>query len=173
MSIWQLSSRSLLAWAAAFAIIEPVSYFVIPATSSSKAVADYYNIKKTSVPKVVFGDFMYSTFLYMVTLGVLEFVFPNTAVTWITGFLVFMIVQWIGDLSWFAIITYLLPDRWVNEYVNFFRRYGGEISLFAPLGDSLYGLVWFALAAYLMSAAPTAQIAAISLFLFGCLVLSN
>jgi len=172
MSVWQFTSKNLLAWTAAFAMMEPVSYFVIPALSRSKTVAEYYDPSRTSVAMVTFGDYIYSTFLYMAALTIIPIIWTRTPPTFIIGFAVFLIIQWIGDFSWYGLLQ-VWPERWSGKYIDFFRRYTNDVSVSAPIGDSLYGLAWFTLTWLCMTyVPPSLQIGAISLFMFGCLVLS-
>jgi len=172
MSVWQLTPQSLLAWTASFAVMEPISYFVIPALSRSKTVAEYYDPSRTSVAMVTFGDYIYSTFLYMAALTIIPIFWTRTPPTFIIGFAVFLIIQWIGDFSWYGLLQ-VWPERWSGKYIDFFRRYTNDVSVSAPIGDSLYGLAWFTLTwLCMMYVSPSLQIGAISLFMFGCLVLS-
>lgn len=174
MNIFEFGWQSLLAWTAAYCILEPISYHVIPAFSGSKTVAEYYDIRKTPVAMVVFGDYIYSTFLLLVTQGIIPLVLGTSAslsvLTWIMCFAIFVAVQWVGDLSFYTIVSQL-PKT--GKYIDFFQRYGKEVGLSAPFGDSVYGLCWFLLTQGVAMGAPyLSQVTAIVLFIFGTLVLS-
>ena len=170
--IFQFSPQSLLAWTAAYAILEPASFYIIPAIVKGKTTQEYYS--KFPFAILAFGDFIYSTFLFLVAQQVIALIFkttpPKSAVQWLLRFLTFVAVQWTGDLSYFAIISQLKPT---TKYIDFFQRYGKEATLGAPIGDTIYGLAWFILAQLALSYAPLwSQITAITLFLFGTLVVS-
>jgi hypothetical protein len=108
----------------------------------------------------------------MAALTIIPLAWTRILPTFIVGFAVFLVIQWIGDLSWYGLLQ-LWPPRWSGKYIDFFRRYTSDVSISAPIGDSLYGLVWFTLTWLCMTYVPQSlQIGAISLFMFGCLVLS-
>ena len=172
VDIFQFSAQSLLAWTAAYAVLEPASFYIIPAIVKGKTTQEYYS--KFPFAILAFGDFIYSTFLFLVSQQVIGLVFkqvsPKTVIEWLQRFLTFVAVQWTGDLSYFALISQLKPT---TKYIDFFQRYGKEATLGAPIGDSVYGLAWFILAQLALSYAPLwSQITAITLFLFGTLVVS-
>ena len=170
--IFQFSAQSLLAWTASYAILEPASFYIIPMVSKGKTTQEYYS--KFPFAILAFGDFIYSTFLFLVSQQVIGVIFkqvsPKTVIEWLQRFLTFVAVQWTGDLSYFALISQLKPT---TKYIDFFQRYGKEATLGAPIGDSIYGLAWFILAQLTLTFSPIwLQTTAISLFLFGTLVVS-
>jgi len=174
MNIFAFGWQSLLAWTAAYCILEPISYYVIPAYSRSKTVAEYYDIRRTPVAMVVFGDYIYSTFLFLVAQAVIAATVGTPALLsvgmWLVCFGIFTAIQWCGDLGFYAIVS-RLPKT--GKYIDFFQRYGKEVGLSAPFGDSVYGLCWFLLTQMVAMSAPYwSQVAAIVLFMFGTLVLS-
>jgi hypothetical protein len=112
--------------------------------------------------------------LFLISQQVISLIFkqaaPKTVIQWLLRFITFVGVQWTGDLSYYAFISQLKPT---TKYIDFFQRYGKEATLGAPIGDSVYGLAWFILAQLTLSYAPLwLQITAITLFLFGTLVVS-
>jgi len=172
MDIFQFSPQSLIAWMAAYAVLEPISFYVIPKVSKGQTTQEYYS--KFPFAIVAFGDFIYSTFLLLIAQQVIALVFkqtpPKSVVQWLLRFAIFVAVQWTGDLSYFSIISRLKPT---TKYIDFFQRYGKDASLGAPIGDTVYGLAWFILASLALAYAPLwSQITAITLFLFGTLVVS-
>jgi len=172
MDIFQFSPQSLIAWMAAYAVLEPISFYVIPKVSKGQTTQEYYS--KFPFAIVAFGDFIYSTFLLLIAQQVIALVFkqtpPKSVVQWLLRFAIFVAVQWTGDLSYFSIISRLKPT---TKYIDFFPRYGKDASLGAPIGDTVYGLAWFILASLALAYAPLwSQITAITLFLFGTLVVS-
>lgn len=174
MNIFKFGWQSLLAWTAAYCILEPASYHVIPALSGSKTVAEYYNIRKTPVALVVFGDYIYSTFLFLLSQPIIAQIVGTPAslsvMSWLLCFAIFTAVQWCGDLTFYAIVS-SLPKT--GKYIDFFQRYGKEVSIWAPIADSIYGICWFLLTQGVAMSAPYwLQVTAIALFMFGTLVLS-
>ena len=176
--IFTFSGQSLLAWTAAYAILEPASFILIPKISKAQTTQEYYT--KFPIPIVVFGDFIYSTFLFLIAQQVITILFkgpldskgglsPNTILQWSLRFLTFVGVQWTGDLSFFTLISNL---KYKNRYIDFFQRYGKDVTLGAPIGDSIYGLAWFILAQLMLYVPVWLQTTLITLFLFGTLVVS-
>jgi hypothetical protein len=173
MDIFTFSGQSLLAWTAAYAILEPASFILIPKISKAQTTQEYY--KQFPIPIVVFGDFIYSTFLFLIAQQVIGLLFnglpPKTILQWSLRFLTFVAVQWTGDISFFTFLTNLKPQQ-TNKYINFFQRYGKDVNLGAPIGDSIYGLAWFILAQFMLLAPIWLQTTLITAFLFGTLVVS-
>ncbi len=171
-SIFQFSSSSLLAWTAAYAIWEPISYFVIRALSGAKTVGEYYDPNRMPIPIVFFGDYIYSTFILLIAQQVIGWAGPTLLrpTGWIHALLLFLGIQWVSDFSFYQLISRVPP---VTRYIDFFQRYTKEVGVSAILGDSAYGVVWIALSQALASYVPAwLQITAITLFLFGTLVVS-
>jgi hypothetical protein len=112
--------------------------------------------------------------LFLVAQQVITLIFkqapPKSIVQWLLRFATFTAVQWTGDLSYFALISQLKPT---TKYIDFFQRYGKDANLGAPIGDSVYGLAWFILSQLALTYAPIwLQVTAITLFLFGTLVVT-
>lgn len=173
-NIFQFNSTSLLAWIAAYSIYEPITYFVIPAILKSKTVQEYYNYKKIPFAIVAFGDFIYSTFLLLVAQQVIKHTIgaPSniSLATWILSFLLFVGVQWVGDVSFFSFIQRIPP---ITKYIDFFQRYTKEVGIGAAIADSIYGIFWFILTQLMASYAPVwLQTTFITLFMFATLVVS-
>ena len=170
--IFHFSYRNLLAWIAAYTVLEPASFYIIPKVSKGLTTQEYYS--KFPFAVVAFGDFIYSTFLLLIAQQVIALVFkgaaPTSVIQWLQRFAIFILVQWTGDISYFNIISKLKPT---TKYIDFFQRYGKEATLGAPIGDTIYGLAWFTLAQLTLNYAPLwLQTAAIVLFMFGTLVVS-
>jgi hypothetical protein len=174
LNIFQFNLENLYAWTAAYTILEPLSYYLIPAFSKSKTVQEYYDSTKTPVFVVVFGDYIYSTFLLLLSMIVNPILWGNTdtinILGWIQRFFTFVVVQWIGDISFYNIVRNL---EFHTKYIDFFTRYGKEVSLGAPIGDSIYGFIWFTLTQFIATSVPNVvKTILISLFLFGTLIMT-
>lgn len=175
-NIWKFSTQSLLSWSAAYAVWEPISYLVIPKLFRASTTQEYYNPRKFSFATVAAGDFLYSTMLFLVAQQVISYAFGAGAITntweWSKRLLTFLGVQWVGDLSFYGLVK-SLPDSLTPRYLDFFKRYGAQVGLGAPIGDSLYGVVWFLATQFMASQVPMwLQIFLIVTFLFFTLVVS-
>ena len=167
-SIFQFSPASLLGWSAAYAIWEPISYFLIRALSEARTVGEYYDPKRIPVAVVFFGDFIYSTFILLVS----QALGAGVGARGLAANLgVFLGTQWTSDYMWYLLVSAL--PKGTSRYVDFFQRYTREVGVGALVGDSLYGLVWLALSQTMISFVPSwAQLATVVLFMFGTLVVS-
>ena len=172
--IWSFSSKALMSWMAAYAVWEPISYKVFPALFKAATTQEYYNPRKFSFGVVAAGDFLYSTLILLVAQQVIAYVFKSEGAKdmfeWAKRLLVFLGVQWVSDLSFYGFVK-SLPDAWTPRYLDFFKRYGAQVGLGAPIGDSLYGIVWLSLTQWMATHVPDwIQLFLIVAFLFMTLV---
>lgn len=175
-NIWNFSGKSLLSWASAYAVWEPFSYILFPMLFKAKTTQEYYNPKKFSFATVAAGDFLYSTILFLVAQNVIGNFFGTSPITsiweWSKRLLTFIGIQWIGDLSFYGLVK-SLPERLTPKYLDFFKRYGADVGIGAPIGDSLYGIVWLSLTQIMASYVPIwIQLTLIVTFLFLTLIVS-
>jgi hypothetical protein len=168
-SIFQFSGPALLAWTAAYALWEPISYFLIQALSSARTVGEYYDPARMPVSVVFFGDYIYSTFILLIAQQVIGATVGFSS--WLAGLGVFLGIQWISDFLFYLFVSGL--PRGTSRYVDFFQRYTREVGVGALVGDSLYGVVWLGLSQAALTGVPAwGQLVAIVLLLFGTLMVS-
>ncbi len=175
-NIFQFSIANLIAWTSAYALWEPVSYFLFPAIFKATTTQEYYNPKKFPFGIVAFGDYIYSTILWIIAVVLIPTIFgtraPETWIEWGKRLTVFLGVQWAGDLTFYGLITQL-KKVYSNTYIDFFARYGKQVGIGAPIGDSLYGIIWFLVTQFVASNFSQWMMAlSISLFLFGTFLFS-
>jgi hypothetical protein len=175
-NIWEFSIKSLSSWSAAYAIWEPISYILFPIMFKAGTVREYYNRSKFSFATVAAGDFLYSTVIFLVAQQVIGGIFGGGAAAnlmeWSKRLLTFIGVQWISDLSFYGLVK-SLPASLTPRYLDFFKRYGAEVGVGAPIGDTLYGIVWLSLTQIVATYVPNwIQLALIVAFLFFTLIVS-
>jgi hypothetical protein len=175
-NIFQFSGTNLLAWTAAYALWEPISYFIFPAVFKAATTQEYYNPRKFSFATVAFGDYIYSTILWIISVVLIVHIFGTTTpanwIDWAQRLAVFLGVQWVGDLTFYGLITQI-KKVYTNKYIDFFARYGSQVGIGAPIGDSLYGIVWFLTTQFVAANMATwMQALAIASFLFATFVFS-
>jgi hypothetical protein len=91
---------------------------------------------------------------------------------WIKRLLTFIGIQWVGDLGFYGLVK-SLPEKYSPAYLDFFKRYGSEIGVKAPFGNTLYGIVWFTLTQLMATYVPNwIQLFLVVTFLFLTLVVS-
>lgn len=175
-NIWEFSTKSISSWTAAYAVWEPISYVLFPMMFKASTVREYYNRKKFSFATVAAGDFLYSTVIFLIAQNIITNVFGMGAVAniieWIKRLITFIGIQWIADLSFYGFVI-SLPDKFTPKYLDFFKRYGSEVGVGAPIGDTLYGIVWLSLTQIMATYIPNwIQLALITAFLFFTLIVS-
>lgn len=175
-NIFSFSGSNLLAWTAAYSLWEPISYFLFPAVFKAATTQEYYNPRKFPFAVVAFGDFIYSTILLIVAQTVITNVFGLGVSAnwqdWIKHLGIFLGIQWIGDLSFYGFITQV-KKYYTNKYIDFFSRYGAQVGIGAPIGDSIYATIWLLTTQLVGNLMPTwAQVLAIVTFMFGTFVFS-
>jgi hypothetical protein len=175
-NIFQFSGQNLLAWTAAYALWEPISYFIFPALFKAATTQEYYNPKKFNFATVAFGDYIYSTMLWIVAVVLTSSIFGTSApanwLEWAKRLAVFIGVQWTGDLTFYMFITQI-KKIYTNKYIDFFARYGKQVGIGAPIGDSLYGITWFLTTQFVASNfANWMQALAIATFAFATFMFS-
>jgi hypothetical protein len=176
-NIFQFSPQSLLAWTSAYAIWEPISYFIFPAIFKAVTTQEYYNPKIFNFSIVAFGDFIYSTMLFLVAQYVITTYIgsgpASTMTDWWKRVAAFLGIQWVGDLTFYQIIK-SVPKSLSNKYIDFFQRYGKDVGIGAPIGDSLYGIVWLLITQFVTSnLAAWIQVFLIATFMFLTLIVSQ
>jgi hypothetical protein len=175
-NIFEFSITNLFAWTAAYALWEPISYFVFPAIFKAATTQEYYNPRKFPFGVVAFGDYIYSTILWIIAVVIIPKLFgvqaPANWIEWGKRLAVFLGVQWVGDLSFYGLITQL-KKVYSNSYIDFFARYGKQVGIGAPIGDSLYGITWFLVTQFVAANfTQWMQALSIALFLFGAFIFS-
>jgi hypothetical protein len=175
-NIFTFSTNNLVSWTAAYAILEPFSYYLFPKIFKASTTQEYYNLKKFPFPIVAFGDYIYSTIIYLISQQIIPRVLKSSTAgitsigSWMLHFLIFTIIQWTGDISFWNIIKRLKPS---TRYIDFFQRYGNEVGIGAPIGDTLYGILLLTLTQIIASNFPLwTSLLSISIFLFIALIIS-
>jgi hypothetical protein len=175
-NIFSFSGENLLAWTSAYALWEPISYFLFPAAFKAATTQEYYNPKKFPFAIVAFGDYIYSTMIFIVAQVAITSLFgTSTAPNWLEWAKrlgLFLGIQWISDLSFYGFITQV-GKVYKNKYIDFFNRYGSQVGIGAPIGDSIYAIIWLLTTQFVASVMPIwSQVFAIATFLFMTLVFS-
>ncbi len=175
-NIFSFSGPNLLAWTAAYALWEPISYFIFPALFKAATTQEYYNPRKFPFAIVAFGDYIYSTILFIIAQVAITSVTgtaaPATWTSWTQRLAAFIGIQWIGDLSFYSLIKQI-GKVYKNKYIDFFNRYGSQVGIGAPIGDSIYAIIWFLTTQIVASTFPIwSQVLAIAIFMFMTLVFS-
>ena len=169
-NIFSFSGQNLLAWTSAYALWEPISYYLFPAVFKATTTQEYYNPKKFPFAVVAFGDYIYSTIIFIIAqvLATSFFGLSNPAnwLEWAKRLGIFLGVQWVSDLSFYGFITQV-SKVYTNKYIDFFKRYGSQVGIGAPIGDSIYGIIWLLTTQFVASVLPAwGQTLAIVTFLF-------
>lgn len=139
----------LFNWIVSFVIFESVfNTFAWTQTNyekpSFKTLKRYYH--DMPVPIVVFGDFFYSTMIFLNALAINNMAFKEGNITEsysnMTTFVAIMVgVQVCYDILYYIFVTRSGLDQ-RNDYVAFFKEYAEDYSYRAIYSDSIYLVLW-------------------------------
>lgn len=152
MSEVVLPTAYLFNWLVSFVIFESMfNTFAWTQTNyekpSFKTLKRYYH--DMPVPIVVFGDFFYSTMIFLNALAIHTMLFREGPTRDITGsvsnmtaFVAILIgVQVCYDILYYIFVTRSGLDK-RNDYVAFFKEYAEDYSYRAIYSDSIYLALW-------------------------------
>jgi hypothetical protein len=120
---------------------------------SNEYLKRWYGFKEFSPYNVIIGDLFYMLVGLVIAYRIHAYFFAgidDPLVKFGLLFGVFWIVQMVGDMLFYQIISQLGRD---NKWICFFQDYGKSAKLNAVFGDSAYILVW-ALTAYAIHGLP-------------------
>ena len=100
----------------------------------------WYDFKHFNIYNVIAGDLFYVLIGIIISYRIYNYYFKNEN-NIIKFFIIFLIVQIIGDLTFYTIISNV-PNKYDNKWTKFFKNYGKTAGLYAVIGDSLYIAVW-------------------------------
>lgn len=139
-NLTKFSLHNILVWIVAFAIIEfPMRYFFLNIVGGENT-KKWYDFKHFNIYNVIAGDLFYVLIGIIISYRIYHYYFKNEN-NIIKFFIIFLIVQIIGDLTFYTIISNV-PNKYDNKWTKFFKNYGKTAGLYAVVGDSLYIAVW-------------------------------
>lgn len=139
-NLTKFSLHNILIWIVAFAIIEfPMRYFFLNIVGGENT-KKWYDFKHFNIYNVIAGDLFYVLIGIIISYRIYNYYFKNEN-NIIKFFIIFLIVQIIGDLTFYTIISNV-PNKYDNKWTKFFKNYGKTAGLYAVIGDSLYIAVW-------------------------------
>jgi hypothetical protein len=139
-NLTKFSLHNILVWIVAFAIIEfPMRYFFLNIIGGENT-KKWYDFKHFNIYNVIAGDLFYVLIGIIISYRIYNYYFKNEN-NIIKFFIIFLIVQIIGDLTFYTIISNV-PNKYDNKWTKFFKNYGKTAGLYAVIGDSLYIAVW-------------------------------
>ena len=139
-NLTKFSLHNILVWIVAFAIIEfPMRYFFLNIVGGENT-KKWYDFNHFNIYNVIAGDLFYVLIGIIISYRIYNYYFKNEN-NIIKFFIIFLIVQIIGDLTFYTIISNV-PNKYDNKWTKFFKNYGKTAGLYAVIGDSLYIAVW-------------------------------
>lgn len=146
-NLTKFSLHNILVWIVAFAIIEfPMRYFFLNIVGGENT-KKWYDFKHFNIYNVIAGDLFYVLIGIIISYRIYNYYFKNEN-NIIKFFIIFLIVQIIGDLTFYTIISNV-PNKYDNKWTKFFKNYGKTAGLYAVIGDSLYIAVWTLIAFFI------------------------
>jgi hypothetical protein len=163
-NLTKFSLNNILVWIVAFCIMEfPMRYFYLNIVGGDN-VKKWYNFKDFNIYNVIAGDLFYVLVGIIISYKIYKYLFKNED-NIIKFFIIFLVVQIVGDLTFYTIVSNL-PSKYDNKWVKFFKNYGKTAGLYAVIGDSIYILVWTIIAYLIRNLALDLLLSILFTFLF-------
>lgn len=163
-NLTKFSLNNILVWIVAFCIMEfPMRYFYLNIVGGDN-VKKWYNFKDFNIYNVIAGDLFYVLVGIIISYKIYKYLFKNED-NIIKFFIIFLVVQIVGDLTFYTIVSNL-PSKYDNKWVKFFKNYGKTAGLYAIIGDSIYILVWTIIAYLIRNLALDLLLSILFTFLF-------
>ena len=141
----KLTKHNVLIWIVAFCIMQfPMRYIYLNIVKGEN-VKIWYNFKKFNIYNVFTADLFYMLAGLMIAYRIYNHFLKNEDNIY-KFFAIFLVVQIIGDLTFYTFISNI-PAEYDTKWIKFFKNYGKNSGLNALFGDSIYILVW-AITAY-------------------------
>ena len=163
-NLTQFSLHNIFIWICAYCLIEfPMRFFYLNIVGGNN-VEKWYNFKDFNIYNVIAGDLFYVIVGIVISYRIYNHFFKNED-NILKFFAVFLVVQIIGDLLFYGIVTNL-PQKYNGKWVKFFINYGKTAGLYAVIGDSIYIAVWTLMAYLIKNLALDILVAIFFTFLF-------
>ena len=163
-NLTNFSLHNILIWTVAFCIMEfPMRFFYLNIVGG-KNVEKWYNFKDFHIYNVIAGDLFYVLVGIIISYRIYNHLFKNENNIF-KFFIIFLIVQIIGDLTFYTIVSNI-PTKYDTKWIKFFKNYGKTSGLYAVVGDSIYIAVWTLVAYLIRNMALDVLLAILFTFLF-------
>ena len=160
----KFSLQNILIWITAFCIMEfPMRYFYLNIITGEN-VKKWYNFKDFSIYNVIAGDLFYVLVGIIISYRLYDHFFKGEENIY-KFFGIFLMVQIIGDLTFYTIVSNI-PKQYDTKWIKFFKNYGKTSGLNAVVGDSIYIAIWTLIAYSIRNLALDILFAIIFTFLF-------
>jgi hypothetical protein len=160
----KFSLQNILIWITAFCIMEfPMRYFYLNIITGEN-VKKWYNFKDFSVYNVIAGDLFYVLVGIIISYRLYDHFFKGEENIY-KFFGIFLMVQIIGDLTFYTIVSNI-PKQYDTKWIKFFKNYGKTSGLNAVVGDSIYIAIWTLVAYSIRNLALDILLAIVFTFLF-------
>ena len=163
-NLTNFSLNNIFIWICAYCLIEfPMRYFYLNIVGGDN-VEKWYNFKDFNIYNVIAGDLFYVIVGIIISYRIYNYLFKDENNIF-KFFGIFLVVQIIGDFTFYGIIKNL-PQSYNNKWVKFFINYGKTAGLYAIIGDSLYILVWTIIAYLIRNLALDILVGILFTFMF-------
>ena len=160
----KFSLQNILIWITAFCIMEfPMRFFYLNIITGEN-VKKWYNFKDFSVYNVIAGDLFYVLVGIIISYRLYDHFFKGEENIY-KFFGIFLMVQIIGDLTFYTIVSNI-PKQYDTKWIKFFKNYGKTSGLNAVVGDSIYIAIWTLVAYSIRNLAHDILLAIVFTFLF-------
>jgi hypothetical protein len=168
--ITHFSLLNILIWIVSFFLMEfPMRSIYL--SMGGESLTKWYGFREFNIYNVIIGDLFYVLVGVIIAYRAYKYFFGEERNIF-KFFMVFWIVQMIGDLTFYLIISGL-PTSMNNKWIKFFKNYGKTSGLNAVLGDSIYIFVWLLTAYFIKELKVDILFAILFAYIFICSIIDS
>jgi len=149
--ITHFSVQTIFIWIVGFLIMEFPMRYIYLNMKNNEQLKIWYDFSYFNIYNVIIADLFYMLVGLIIAFRVYDAIFGKD-VNIIKFFALFLIIQIIGDLCFYLIVSNL-PEEYQNKWTRFFKNYGRVAGFNAVFGDSIYIMVW-TLTTYIIQSLP-------------------
>lgn len=168
--ITHFSLLNILIWIVSFFLMEfPMRSLYL--YMGGESLTKWYGFREFNIYNVIIGDLFYVLVGVIIAYRIYKYFFGEERNIF-KFFMVFWIVQMIGDLTFYLIISGL-PTSMNNKWIKFFKNYGKTSGLNAVFGDSIYIFVWLLTAYFIKELKIDILLAILFAYIFICSIIDS
>jgi len=168
--ITHFSILNILIWIVSFFLMEfPMRSIYL--SMGGESLTKWYGFREFNIYNVIIGDLFYVLVGVIISYRSYKYFFGEERNIF-KFFMVFWIIQMIGDLTFYLIINGLPPSM-NNKWIKFFKNYGKTSGLNAVLGDSIYIFVWLLTAYFIKELKVDILFAILFAYIFICSIIDS
>lgn len=155
------SVQTIFVWIVGFLIMEFPMRYIYLNIENNEQLKIWYDFEHFNIYNVIIADLFYMLVGLIIAFRIYYALFGKD-INIFKFFAVFWIVQMVGDVCFYLVVSNLPEDK-QNKWTRFFTNYGRVAGINAVLGDSIYILVW-TLTTFMIKSLPIDMLSCIMFF---------